>query len=421
MKLIYIANARMPTEKAHGLQIMQMLSAFSVSHYPLCHPRVGGILNGKEKIKSEIEKSIVEVELLIPKRLNGIKTDIHEFYNVKNSFKIKKLLCLDLSKLWFDGTALGFLIQTISFTMSVIFYILFKKADIIYSRDPVALMPFIFSQKKLFFEAHDASRYFFIYKTLFKRVDGIITITAGLKKFLVENGISEEKIIIAPDGADFEKFNINISKEEARKKLNIVLNKKIILYAGHLYKWKGANLLLKVASKFKIQSSLDILFAFVGGTEKDIKNFKEKAEKENLGNVFIAGRVPHGEIPLWLKAADILILPNSGKEKISSLYTSPLKMFEYMAARRPIIASNLPSIREILNDSNAIFAEADNPDSFSEAIKKILQNKELSAKIADKAYQDAQNYTWDTRAQKIVNFVLYKTLNNVKFKNQNAK
>lgn len=409
MKLIYIANARMPTEKAHGLQIMQMLSAFSNSRYPLCHPRAGGILNEKEKIKSEIKNSKVEVELLIPRRLNNIKTDIYEFYNVKNSFKIKKLLCLDLSKLGFDGTAIGFLIQTLSFAISVIFYLLFKKADIIYSRDITVLMPFIFSKKKLFFESHDAPGYFFIYKPILRRADGIITITDGLKNFLTENGISKEKIIIAPDGADFEKFNIDISKEEAREKLNLFRDKKIILYSGHLYEWKGTDTLFETARKFS-SAAKELLFVFVGGTEKDIKNFKEKAEKENLNNIFIAGRAPHNEIPLWLKAADILVLPNSGKEKISAFYTSPLKMFEYMAARRPIIASDLPSIREILNDLNAIFAEADNPNSFFEAIKKILQNEELSAKIADKAYYDAENYTWSKRAQKIINFVLYKSL-----------
>lgn len=399
----------MPTEKAHGLQIMQMISAFSGSHYPLCHPRIGGILNEKEKIKSEIKNSKVEVELLIPRRLNNIKTDIYKFYDVKNSFKIKKLLCFDLSKLGLDGNRVGFLIQTASFTVSVIFHLLFKKADIIYSRDPAVLMPFIFSRKKLFFEAHDASRLFIIYKPLFKRIDGIITITDGLKNFLTENGISKEKIIVAPDGADFEKFNIGISKEEVREKLNLPRDKKIILYAGHLYEWKGAVTLFETACKFS-STAKELLFVFVGGTEKDIKNFKEKAKKENLNNIFIAGRAPHSEIPLWLKASDILVLPNSGKEKISSLYTSPLKMFEYMAARRPIIASDLPSIREILNDSNAILAEADNPDSFFEAIKKTLQNKELSVKIADKAYLDVLNYTWDTRARKIVNFVLYKSL-----------
>jgi len=402
MKFAYIANARIPTEKAHGLQIMRMLEAFSKSGYPVCHSKIGGVRAAKKTFEENILKNKIKAELIIPKRLNKIKTEINEYYGVKPIFKIKRLPCLDLSGLGLDGVKIGFFIQSFTFAASAAVYIFFKKFDIVYSRGRFSLLPFIFSRKKLFFEAHNIPSIFFIYKILFKRMDGIIAITENIKNTLSRKGISVFKIIVAPDGVDFKKFDISISKNEARKKINLPVDKKIILYSGHLYPWKGAAVLLSSARNFLDE----FLFVFVGGTDKDIKDFKEKAEKDKLRNVFFAGHKPHNEIPLWLKAADVLVLPNSAKEKISAFYTSPLKMFEYMAAKRPIITSNLPSIREVLDNSNSVLAEADDPDSFSDAIKKVLQDEELSVKISDNAYHAAKNYTWEIRARRIINFVM---------------
>ena len=174
------------------------------------------------------------------------------------------------------------------------------------------------------------------------------------------------------------------------------MDKKIILYTGHLYKWKGVDTLLKVAQDFQFPNAL---FVFVGGTKEDIKSFKEKAK--NLDNVMIVGHKLYTEIPYWLKAADVLVLPNSGRQDISKHWTSPLKVFEYMASRRPIVASDLPSIREILNEENAILVEPDNPQALSSGILEALKNKQLSDKISSRAFEDVKQYSWDKRAEKI--------------------
>src|SRR3989338_4727355 len=231
----------------------------------------------------------------------------------------------------------------------------------------------------------------------------VVTITRALRDDIIKTGF-RGKIQVAPDGADPAQFNISISKEEARKRLGWPPDKKIVMYVGHLYDWKGAPLLLEVARKFQVSSfKFQVLFVFVGGTEYDLEKFRKKAEGSN--NVLILGQKPHKDIPVYLKSADILILPNSAEEEISKSYTSPLKMFEYMASKRPIVATNLPSIREVLNDANAVLMEANSTDKLVLGTLKLLNDPAICDRLAAKAFEDVQQYTWQNRAKKIIDFV----------------
>jgi GxxExxY protein len=393
---------------------------------------------------SVVKNQKISVELIIPWRFNPIKedpfkyygintTDNHEFNNrlpridttdkrglnqwksvVLNprksiSFKVTKLPCLDLIP--FGLGKIGFLIQSLSFAKLVCLYLLFRKADIIYSRDELPLFFLSFFKKNIFWEVHNGILNFAA-KRVLKKCKGIIAISQGLKDFYIKNGVEPDKILVAPDGVDLEQFKIQNSKFKIREDLGLPQDKKIVLYTGHLYEWKGATALLQAAKQSQISNlKSKILFVFVGGTKKDVKKFKSQIS--NLENIVVIGHRPHQEIPYWLKAADVLVLPNSAKEKISQLYTSPMKLFEYMASARPIVASDLPSLREILNDpstgsgqGNAILVKPDDPGALAEGIMKILENPDLAQKISEKARLDVQNYTWQKRAEKILTFIL---------------
>jgi len=371
MKLIYIANIRVPTEKAHGIQIVKMCEAFG--------------------------NSGLKLELVISWRFNEIKEDTFNFYGVKRNFKIKKIFSLDLIPL--SIPKICFWIQSLTFSISVFFYLLFKKADIIYSRDSFSLYLLSFLKRNIVLELHTFPKNLLLHKRVFKKSKAIIVITDKLKELLIKKGINKNKILVAPDGVDIEKFNIDISKEEARKKMNLPQDKKIVLYTGHLYEWKGAQILAD-ASKLLDNNTLII---FVGGTENDVKEFKNRNIDKN--NLLILGHKPYSEIPYYLKTSDVLVLPNSGKTEISRNWTSPMKMFEYMVSKRPIIASDLPSIREILNENNAILVKSDSLEALSQGIKQTLKNQAFSDKILIQAYQDVQKYSWIKRSKKIINFL----------------
>jgi glycosyltransferase involved in cell wall biosynthesis len=338
-----------------------------------------------------------EVELIVPKRKNFIKESVFDYYGIRKNFKIKKIPTIDLI---FLGK-IGFLIQSFLFSIFLLLYLFFrKKKNIIYVRGEIILPISFFFKENIFWETHIKPNNIKIYKKVFNKIKGIIIITKYYEKEIKEElKISSKKIFYYPDGVDLKKFNIKISKEKAREKLNLPLDKKIVLYVGHLYDWKGVQVLAE-ASEY-LNENTEVFF--VGGTEKDIKDFKEKNKK--FKNVLIVGHKSRSEVVYWQKSADVLILPNSAKSKVSMYYTSPMKLFEYMAAKRPIVASDLPSIRDILNKENSVLVEADNPEELAEGINEILRNRVLDDKISEQAFRDVKNYTWEKRARNISDFI----------------
>lgn len=379
-KLLYLSNLRLPTEKAYGIQIAKMCEAFAIQ---------------------------VEVKLIYPRRRNPIKADVFDYYSVEKNFKIKKLPAIDFYITGFlDRITVG--IKSFISGATLAFYALFSDADVIYSRDELVIYMLSFFKKGLVFEAHRFSqKRKFFYKRFKNTSVKTVVISKAIEQELIKLGFGEKNILVAHDGVDLKEFNIEMSQEEARKKTDLPLGKKIVMYTGHLFEWKGADVLLEAArlvSNFEFITSKfgEILFIFVGGMEYDIRKFKEKVER--LNNVLILGHKSHKEIPIYLKAADILVLPNSAKDTISG-YTSPLKLFEYMASRRPVVASDLSSIREVINENIAVLVEPDSPKSLAEGIIKIINNKMLGEKLTQESFDDVQNHTWADRALKILDFV----------------
>ena len=365
MKILHITPARLPTEKAHGIQIMEMCQAFAN-------------LN-------------VELELIVPRRFNKIKEDPFSYYDISPNFKITYLPCIDLMPLDFILGKLSYLITATSFLKAVKIYSWFRKYDLIYSR--ILLTSLFFKKTNL--EIHSLPKKVKpIHLYLWKKARLLVVLTNIIKKELVIAGIPENKILVAADGVDLEKFAIDVSKQEAREKLNLPIDKKIVMYTGSffLHSWKGVNNVLQAASKLP-----NYLFVLVGGTKKEV----DELSKEVADNILLIEKQPHSQIPLYLKAADLLLLPNTKEKAVSEKYTSPLKLFEYMVSRRAIVASNLPSIKEVLNEKNSLLVEPTIQGLVS-GINKISQDEDWADKISAQAYIDVQNYSWQKRAQNII-------------------
>lgn len=368
MKLLYIANARIPTEKAHGIQIMKMCEAFAE--------------NG------------ADITLVVPKRINKIKRNAFDYYGIEKKFKIKELPVIDFLPINIFKINSVFLLATVTFAISLFFYLLFKRDDyIIYTRGEMVLFLAKLARVPFFWETHIEPKNLKRYGKAIAKSVGLVVATRYYKESLLQKlKLNNDKILYASDGVDLDKFDIKISKEDARKKLNLPLYKKIILYTGSDVEWKGLNI-LKDASDY-LKDSCSVILA------GNIKN-----ESLKYKNIVFAGHKSHSEIPVWLKAADVLVLSGTAKSEISKYYTSPLKLFEYMASERSIIAPRLPSFLDILNDSNAFLTEPDNAEDLADKINFALENKEQSDKIALRAFSDVKNYTWKKRGKRIMSFI----------------
>lgn len=370
----------MPTEKAIGLAIVKMCEAFA--------------------------KRGLEVELICPRRFNPtIKEDTFEYYNIEKNFRIKLLPHLDPVPLDKFLGSLASWLGSLEFMFTSFLYLVFTgslNSNVVFlSNDHFQIFLLSFFSKNIIYEIHDFPRLkSFVHRLYFKQL------FKNLQKFLITNswkkkelerifGIGDKKILVYANGIDLKDFDIKETKEECRKKLGLPLDKKIILYTGHFFSWKGTDVLAQASQYLPEEAEV----YFVGGMKKDIEEFKIKNSKLNLK---IMGHRLHSEIAYWQKAADVLVLPNTAKEDISKYWTSPMKMLEYMTSKRPIVASDLPSIREVLNENNAVLVEPDNPEALANSIKKVLQNKELANKISSQAFQDIQQYTWQKRAENII-------------------
>jgi len=386
MKLLYFSNIRIPTEKAHAIQIMKMCEAFAMERE--------------------------EVELIIPMR--GYRAsrgaDLFEHYKIKKIFKIHRIFSFDPLWLLRFPNGVYIKIQIIGFIIALLFHLLFmQKGDAIaYTRDEYLLPLLQIFFKKVVWEGHNMPKRKKYYAKFWNRCENVVVITNALKNALIETGVEPTRILVAPDAVDLIMYRENEDVFALRKKIGLPQDKKIIMYAGHFYSWKGIDTLLDTAYNFNVRYNdfSTIYFVLVGGTAFDYKKYSDKIVEKKMDNVCLVTHKPHHEIAQWLQAADILVLPNSQKQKISEMYTSPMKMFEYMAARKPIIASNLPSLREILNEKNCLFFEPDNPESLALGIIELIKNPMKGVRLSQNAFIDVKKYSWTIRSKNILHFLI---------------
>jgi glycosyltransferase involved in cell wall biosynthesis len=342
----------------------------------------------------------VNVTLLVPRRVGRGNTDPYTYYRTKKNFKIVYLPTLDLLNLRFLQ-GITFQIGLITFSLFCFLYLFFKanKNDVIYSNESLPILLCSFYFPRTLYEVHDFPEHKIpFYRLLFHRVRHIlVTNTWKIKQLEQTFAISRDKIFCERNAVDVKEFDIALTKEEARKKLHLPEKGKIVVYTGHLYKWKGVDTLAEAA---KILPA-DTLVVFVGGTEADIKRFR--GAYGDVANIRILGYRDHSEIPLWQKAADVLVLPNTAKENISKYYTSPMKLFEYAASSRPIVASRIPSITELVDKRTAFLVEPDNAEALADGIRYVCENETSS--LVNMAYAWVGEYTWAKRAERILRFI----------------
>ncbi|MFH1979255.1 MAG: glycosyltransferase family 4 protein [Patescibacteria group bacterium] len=376
-KILYISNARIPTEKAHGLQIVKTIEAL--------------INEG------------ADVELLLPRRENRIGESTEDYYNLE--VKLKVFYTKDIF-FFLKNTPgnLYFTFQRFFFVISALFYGLRSKADSIYSREITVCFLLSLFGKNVIFEDHEPkeSREW-LYRFFLKRIRKKIIVPCNLVELYRKFGISPESYVVAPNGIDIKEFEkVEEDKTIWEDEFNISREHKVVLYVGYFFEWKGIYTLLDSAKWVNEKTKV----VLIGG----VKEYQEKAEEyvrqNGINNVFLRYFIPHKEVIKYIKSADILVLPNTAKEERSTKYTTPIKLFEYMASGASIIASDIPSFASYLrNNENALLFEPDNSKDLSDKINYLIENEKLSNKFIQNTKEQVKNFTWEKRAKKILEFV----------------
>ena len=227
---------------------------------------------------------------------------------------------------------------------------------------------------------------------------------------------NEPFMMILPDGVDLGRYTDLPEPVDARTRLVRLAGEGLVDgklaglgtdrltagYTGHLYPGRGINLILALAGRLP-----GITFLLVGGEPGDVVHLQHLVSEHKLINVIATGFIPNQDLPLYQAACDLLLMPyqqqvaGSSGGDISS-YLSPMKLFEYLACGRAILSSDLPVLREVLDDTNAVLLPHNDIDAWIDSITSLQEDDSQRQRLSEKARQDARQYSWTVRAEKLL-------------------
>ncbi len=389
MKLLYIANMRLPTEKAHGLQIVQNCEALAAAG--------------------------AEVTLWAARRVNRRdlrgERDPWSFYGVARDFEIGRVPSLDL--IWLVpafARRFAFWLQWLSFALLAVLRARFTAAEVVYSRDRMVLLLCgrRRGQQRAYEVHHIAERGIgrWLQGIVARRMDVLFPVTQGLAAELLVLGASVERICVVPDGIRAANYEELPARMAARRELGWPEDAYIVTYVGQLQTMgmaKGVEILVEA-----LASMHGATLAIVGGPAAAVAEYRRDWRERGGDEArFLApGQVPAARVPLYLAASDVGVLPFP-RARHYAQFASPLKLFEYMAAGCAIVASDLPSLREILREGEtALFVPPGDIVAWQAALQHLRKDVALRKRLGEAARAEAlREYSWAARVAKILHFL----------------
>ncbi len=231
---------------------------------------------------------------------------------------------------------------------------------------------------------------------VWRHADGYVTITNGLAAALTSRLGARAHVAVVPDGTRLLPPGTGQPPGTGHPG---TVSPVTVAYAGHLYPWKGVDVLLEAIARVPAVQGL-----VIGGHEKETDLARLRALATRLGiesRVTFAGHLLPSAVAGRLALADVLALPNPASA-ISTHSTSPLKLFEYMAAGKAIVASSLPAIREVLTDEiTALLVTPGDPEALAAGIRRLARDPALRSRLGDRARNAVAEYSWDRRAERL--------------------
>jgi glycosyltransferase involved in cell wall biosynthesis len=229
-----------------------------------------------------------------------------------------------------------------------------------------------------------------IEKDILAKSDAVISINEKLRDRIIKMGSNPRSTYIERAGIDFNRFNSNISGRIIRKKYGFSDNDVVLTFVGVLYNFSG---LKEVAIQFeRIKKNYPEIKLFIVGDGDALNDLKKIQKNFNLEKkIVLAGRQPYDKIPEFIAASDICLLPAYKTEIMVDIV--PIKMYEYMAMKKPVIATSLPGVVKEFGDNNGIFY-VDKPEDILNKAIEIVKLKNIKEE-GDKAKRFVANNEWD--------------------------
>ncbi len=393
MKIIYLVNARLPTEKAHGYQICKMCEAFAVAG--------------------------ADVHLLHPRRIQTASISgrtVFDYYGLKHIFRVQTLANWDVLRLERLVPRLGF---TVLFILHAVLWGLFvartarkQGADLFFTRDIYCAFWLVKMGLPTVYEMHvDAGS---LHRFLLRRIvrvsslKQVIALAGMLKDYCIDElECPPEKVSVVHHGVDIDQFEYAPDVAACRNDLGLPSDRRILGYVGRfevLGQDKGVADILQAMALVCKTDMPKLLLLCVGGPMNNVERYLQFADSEGIPRdcLRFVDRVPNDDVPRWLRSCDAVVLPLKAGY-MRHIGAMPLKLFEYMAAGAPIVASDLPVIREVLtHEKNAWLVQAGSDRALADGIKAMLTNEGLARHLARQARDDVQQNAWRERASKIM-------------------
>jgi glycosyltransferase involved in cell wall biosynthesis len=230
----------------------------------------------------------------------------------------------------------------------------------------------------------------------------IFVVSEVAKALLLERAVPEERVIVNPNGVDFDRFASANSDHAVRRKIGFSGDHVVFGFVSSFIAFHGAAVLAEAFSEFA-KTFPDARLLLVGdGDERPVAE-RILSDLIRQRRVVMTGRVSPSEIPRYLATCDVLLSPHVPLPDETPFFGSPTKLFEYMAAGRAIIASRLGQIADVLDDGQtALLVEPGDPGALVAALKRLAADPHLRERLGRGAQEQARHYTWLANAQRVV-------------------
>jgi glycosyltransferase involved in cell wall biosynthesis len=222
----------------------------------------------------------------------------------------------------------------------------------------------------------------------------LVAVNQSMRRNLIQDGLPEQKIIVIENGIDDQAFHTQVSGGDVRRRYGIAEDAVVIVFVGSFQPYHRVDLLLQAFGQIQTDKQVHLLLVGEGQ-----KSDESKALTTELGlndRVTFVGRVDYHDVPMYLASGDMTIMPATNE------YGNPMKIYEYMALGKVVLAPNQETITEIItHDFNGFLFEKENIGSMARVIKTIIEDRLLRDRLSKQASESASQHTWLKRAQKL--------------------